>query len=75
MGQQHHVVEADERCRDMRLVGEHVETRAGQTARREQVDQRFFVDHAAPRHVHQKTVGPQRLEDITIDELPGVFTT
>ena len=71
VGEQHDVVHAQQCDGHVRLVGEHVETGAGQPTGAEPFDQGLLVDDAAARDVDQVAVRSERVEHRRVDQLAG----
>ncbi|KAM3329499.1 hypothetical protein ACQJBY_026516 [Aegilops geniculata] len=73
MGHQHDVVEREQRLRHAGLVLEHVEARPAEAPLDERRDQLRLVDVRAAPNVDEQALGPQRLDHLTVDDVPGLL--
>ncbi|MCP2072016.1 UNVERIFIED_ORG: hypothetical protein J2Y77_001452 [Pseudomonas lini] len=71
---QDHIGQAFQRVGHFRFVIEHIQRRAGDSPVLQGIDQVGGGDHAGPGNVHQKTVGPQGIKGLFVDQLPGIET-
>lgn len=72
MGQQHHILQPQQRLRHMRLPGEDVEPGGVERARLERGDQGRLVDNAAAGDVDDDALRPERGQHGGIDQPPGL---
>src|SRR4029077_20955951 len=72
---QDHVVQTPKRFRNVRLVGEDIESRTAETALAKRCNERRLIDHAATRHIHQDPVTPKGIKNARIDNAPGFGTS
>ena len=69
MGQQHHVRHRAQRRRHVRLVVEHVESRAQDRAGLKRRDQRVLIHDAAARDVDDDALRAKRRQHIRVDDV------
>ncbi|XP_044354512.1 uncharacterized protein [Triticum aestivum] len=73
VGHQHDVVEREQRLGHVGLVLKHVEARPAEAPLDERGDQLGLVDVRAAPDVDEQALGPQRLNHLAVDDVPGLL--